>query len=212
MSAKITPHYADPLGAIVENFDGQALICHGTSVPADATAGYAPGALYFLRTASGGAGCFVNDGTADSCSFSPLRSGGVVALSDADAAITAANSSKIHVIANVSADRTFTLPTPADGLVYEFVPKLAAADGHDWIFDTGSDTNYFVGGVLHEDSDANAAGDEVVLVAPDGNSNSVLQVNLPEPGTRILFVCDGTLWTISGIVVSATAPTFGDQA
>ena len=94
---------------------------------------------------------------------------------------------------------------------YEFVPDLNAADGHDWIFDTGSNTNYFTGGVVHLDTDSDAGGDEVVVVVPDGNSNSKLQINLPAPGTSIKFICNGTTWTVSGIVVSATAPTFADQ-
>lgn len=136
---------------------------------------------------------------------------GLVELSDADASIAAAASGKPHVVANVSADRTFTLPTPVAGLVYEFYPKLNAADGHDWIFTTGSDTNYFVGGVMHLDTDSDGAGDELVLVAPDGNSNSKLQVNLPQPGTMLKFMCDGTLWVVAGVVCSATAPAFADQ-
>lgn len=134
-----------------------------------------------------------------------------VAVADADYTVLAANGGKPHLVANVSADRTFTLPAVADGLEYDFIAQVGAADGHDWIFDTGSDTNYFVGAVVHLDTDANSAGDEIVVVAPDGNSNSKLQINLPEGGTRIHFVCDGTLWTVSGFAVSATAPTFADQ-
>ncbi|HVL15845.1 MAG TPA: hypothetical protein VM529_24955 [Gemmata sp.] len=189
------------------------LLDAGATVPADGTLGYAPGALFFHIDGSAGDLLYVNNGTKASSLFKPLpAAGGSVAVADADTAISAANSGRVHVVANVSADRTFTLPTPADGLVLEFVAGLNAADGHDWIFDTGSDTNYFMGGVQHHDTDSDAAGDELVLVAPDGNSNSILQVNLPQPGTRILFVCDGTLWTVCGQVYSAAAPTFGDQA
>jgi len=50
-----------------------------------------------------------------------------------------------------------------------------------------------------------------VVVSPDGNSNSKLQINLPEGGTRVRVTCNGTLWTVSGFAVSATAPTFADQ-
>ena len=135
----------------------------------------------------------------------------VIALGDANASILAVNSGKPHTIADVAADRTYTLPTPAAGLSFEFFPKLNAADGHDWIFTTGSNTNYFMGGVTHIDTDSDAAGDEIVLVVPNGSSNSKLQVNLPQPGTMLRFICDGTLWTVAGIVVSATAPAFADQ-
>ena len=138
-------------------------------------------------------------------------SGRLVDVGDANTSLTVANSGKPHVVANVSADRTFTLPTPASGLEYELIADVVAADGHDWIIDTGSDTNYFTGGVVHLDTDAGSGGDEVVVVSPDGNSNSKLQVNVPDSGTRIKFVSDGTLWTVSGFVASATAPAFSDQ-
>lgn len=134
-----------------------------------------------------------------------------VAITDADTPILAANSGKTHIIANVSADRTFTLPTPADGLEFLFIPGLNAADGHDWIFTTGSDTNYFMGGVVHLDSDAQDSADELVLVVPDGNSNSKFQINLPQPGTMLRFISDGVLWYVAGQVMSTTAPAFADQ-
>lgn len=134
-----------------------------------------------------------------------------VAVGDANYTILAANSGKPHLVANVSADRTFTFPAEADGLDFEFIAQVTTADGHDWIFDTGSNTNYFVGGIVHLDTDATTGAAEVVLVAPDGNSNSKLQINLPAGGTRVRFTCDGTLWTVSGFAVSTTAPAFADQ-
>lgn len=135
-----------------------------------------------------------------------------VAVGDADYTALPENSGKPHLVANVSADRTITLPAPVDGLDFEFIAQVGAADGHDWIFTTGSDTNYFVGAVVHLDTDSNDAGDEIVVVAPDGDSNSVLQVNLPQGGTKVRFICDGTLWTVSGFAVSVTAPAFSNQA
>ncbi len=136
---------------------------------------------------------------------------GIVSVPDANTTILAADSGKPHLVANVSADRTFTLPSAAAGLVFEFTATVGAADGHDWIITTGSDTNYFVGAVVHLDEDAGSAADEIVRVAPDGNSNSKLQINLPGGGTRVRFICDGTLWCVDGFAVSATAPTFADQ-
>jgi hypothetical protein len=137
--------------------------------------------------------------------------GPVIAIPNANTALLAADSRKPLLVADVSADRTFTLPAPAAGLDFEFIATVGAADGHDWIITTGSDTNYFVGAIVHLDTDADAAGDEVVVVAPDGNSNSKLQINLPQGGTRVRVICDGTLWTVSGFAVSTTAPTFADQ-
>lgn len=135
----------------------------------------------------------------------------VVSVTDADTAISASNSGRPHLVANVSADRTFTLPTAATGLDFEFIATVGAADGHDWIITTGSDTNFYLGAITHLDSDASTGAAEVVSVAPDGNSNSKLQVNLPAGGTRVRVICDGTNWVVSGQAVSTTAPAFADQ-
>jgi len=139
------------------------------------------------------------------------QTGSPIAVGDANTSLSAEHSGKPHLVANVSADRTFTLPAAKAGLDFDLIATVGAADGHDWIISTGSDTNYYVGAIVHLDTDSDAAGDEIVVVAPDGNSNSKLQINLPQGGTRVRLICDGTLWTVSGFAVSATAPTFADQ-
>lgn len=145
-----------------------------------------------------------------------INSGGektvMIAIPDATPyTVLAANSGKIHIIANVSADTTINLPTAAAGLYYEFWHGMEAADGHDWIFNTGSNTNYFKGGLLFCDSDAGPAAAEVLTIAGDGNSNSKLQVNLPSTGTIVKMYCDGTNWFLNGYVFSTTIPAFADQ-
>lgn len=121
------------------------------------------------------------------------------------------NSGIIHMIPNLTADTTFTLPTPKIGLDYEFWYTGAAADAQDWLFNTGSDTYFFKGGVVHIDDDS--TGDEATPVYSDGNSNSKLTVLTPSAGTRIRMVCDGTNWYVNGTVVSASASAaaFADQ-
>lgn len=121
------------------------------------------------------------------------------------------NSGILHVIPNLTADIVISLPPEEAGLTYEFIYGGAAADAQNWLLDSGSNTNYFVGGVVHLDSDANSAGDEVVPVYSDGNSNSKLTVLTPDSGTSVRLYCDGTLWYVNGQVVSATAPSFADQ-
>jgi hypothetical protein len=97
-------------------------------------------------------------------------------------------------------------------LWFEFVYVAAAADAQNWIITTGSDTNYFKGGVVHMDADANTGADELVPVRSDGNSNSKLTVVTPDVGTRVRIGCaDGVTWNIDGQVVSATVPTMADQ-
>jgi hypothetical protein len=138
--------------------------------------------------------------------FDGRQSQAIINLSDANASISAANSGKTHLIANVSADRTFTLPPVEDGLRYKFVAEVGAADGHDWIFVANATANLFKGGVLMVDTDAGPA--TVAAVVADQSDDDQLQVNLPQGGTAIEMYCDGTYWIVSGVVVSATAAVF----
>lgn len=128
--------------------------------------------------------------------------------------IEAANSGKLHVMPDLTADCTIDLPTPASGMNFTFMFGGAAADAQDWIFDTGSNTNFFIGGVMHVDADAGAAADETIPVFPDGNSNSILTVLTPSAGTILHFWSDDTNWYVNGTVVSASASAaaFTDQA
>lgn len=138
---------------------------------------------------------------------------GIVTVTDAATyTVLAANTGKPHVIPDLSQDITISLPAEAAGLDFEFIYAGVAADASDWAIDSGSNTNFFLGGVVHLDADAGSGGDEVVPVAPDGNSNSILNVLVPDVGTSVRLICDGTNWIVNGRVVGATAPTFADQA
>lgn len=133
---------------------------------------------------------------------------GVVNIADAATyTVLRANSGKTHVLPDLTADIVISLPEAEAGLSYEFVYGGIAADAHDWALDTGSNTNYYLGGLLYVD-DAPAADS----VAGDGDSNSIVNVLTPEPGTVVRVMCDGTNWILSGTVASANAPTFADQS
>jgi hypothetical protein len=135
--------------------------------------------------------------------------GAPVALADGDVTLTnATHSGRVLVVPNGTQDNTYTLPAPVAGAYFIFVYGGGAADATDFLIDTGSDTNFFIGGVLHLDTDA----DEIVLVYSDGNSNSILQVNVPGMAQVHIMALDGTNWQVWGNVASATAPTFADQA
>lgn len=137
---------------------------------------------------------------------------GIRVLSDATTAtLSVDDSGKIIVVPDLTATCTIDLPAEEVNLVYEFIYGGAAADAQNFVVDSESDTNYFVGGVTHFDTDAGSGGDEVVPVYSDGNSNSKLTVVTPDAGTRILMVCDGVKWYVTGVVVSSTVPTFADQ-
>lgn len=126
--------------------------------------------------------------------------------------VKADDSGLVHYLPDLTADIAISLPTPAKGLWYEFAYTGAAADAQDWLINTGSNTNYFKGGVVHLDVDAGDAADEIAVVRSDGNSNSKFTVLVPDVGTSVRVECaDGTTWNINGYVVGATAPTMGDQ-
>jgi hypothetical protein len=113
-------------------------------------------------------------------------------------------------VPDLTASCTFTLPAPAAGLWFEFVYSGGAADAASIIVDSGSDTNYFVGGLLSLDVGGTP---EVVVVYADGNSESILTVATPAGGTRFrVESTDGVTWHVSGTVVSAAAADFADQA
>ncbi len=132
--------------------------------------------------------------------------GPAITVTDANTSILAANSGKVHTIANVSADRTFTLPAVADGLRYKFVAEVGAADGHDWIFVAAATADLFKGGLLMIDTDAAPAVASAVVA--DQSDDDQLQVNLPQGGTVIEMYCDGTYWIVSGVVLSTAAAVF----
>ena len=117
------------------------------------------------------------------------------------------NSGVLHVLPNLTADIAITLPSAKKGLEYEFIFGGAAADAQDWLINTGSDTNYFIGGLVH----LTDGTPDIEAVYSDGNSNSKATVLTPEAGTSVRIYCNGTQWYINGQVVSGSAPSFADQ-
>lgn len=137
----------------------------------------------------------------------PVTHIGVAVPNAATYTVDPDNSGLVHYIPDLTADCAITLPSPKAGYWFEFAYSGVAADAQDWNFTTGSNTNYFLGGLLYVD-DAPAADS----IAPDGDSNSKMNVLVPEPGTRIRIECqNGTNWLVSGVVAAASAPTFADQ-
>ena len=117
----------------------------------------------------------------------------------------------IHICPDLTADTTITLPSAEAGLMYEFWYGGTAADAQDWLITTGSNTNFYVGGLVMNDTDD--GGDDTAVVDSNGSSNSKLGVLTPIAGTMVKMVCDGVKWYVNGQVVSATdaSVTFGDQ-
>lgn len=137
------------------------------------------------------------------------RGGSFVAVPDAATyTVLAADSGKTHILPNLTANCTITLPTAAAGLEYAFIGKAVAADAQNWIFAAGA---AYLGGLTFVDNDAGAASDEMHAgVYPNGSSNDNMTIVTPAAGTNIMLFCDGTNWIVNGFVNSATVPTFAD--
>ena len=132
-----------------------------------------------------------------------------VSLDDGDVTLTAAvnGGGVVNLVPDGTQNNTYTLPAPVAGESFTFVYAGGAADATDFIINTGSDTNFFIGGVVFHDTDDGACS----VVFSDGNSNSKLQVNVPAAANITVIAKDGTNWQIFGTAVGATAPAFADQ-
>ena len=130
------------------------------------------------------------------------------------AAILAANSGVPHIVgplaAGLAGDVILTLPTAADGLYYKFIYVGGAADAQDFQINTGSDTNFFIGGTIQHDIGATA---DNIATHPNLSSNSRVNILTPDAGTYFECFCDGTNWFYTGYVNSTTnaGVTFADQ-
>lgn len=133
-----------------------------------------------------------------------------VALADADATLTAATNGGgvINLVPNGTQDNTYTLPAPVAGQSFTFVYAGGAVDATGFTIDTGSDTNYFIGGLVFHDTDDSS----VSMAYSDGNSNSKVFVDVPAAANITVIAKDGTNWQIFGTVVGDTAPAFDDQS
>lgn len=148
---------------------------------------------------------------ATAATWNVISGGNYVAVPDAATyTVLAANSGKVHVMPNLTADDAIALPLPTAGLKFEFIYGGVAVDAQSWLFRTPAAANFYVGGLLHMDTNAGAGSDELVPVYPNGSTNAKLTVALPQVGTRIRFIADGTHWIVDGAVSSDTAPAFAD--
>lgn len=134
-----------------------------------------------------------------------------VPISIADATtytVLSRNTGAMHYFPDFTSTCTATLPTPKAGLWFEFAYSGVAADAQNFVLSSGSNTNYFKGGLTFIDHGT----DVVAPIAGNGSSNSKLTVVTPTVGTSFRCECtDGTTWTLSGHVNSDTIPSFADQ-
>jgi len=133
--------------------------------------------------------------------------GAPVSLADADVTLTnATHSGRVLLVPDGGQDNTYTLPAPIAGAVFRFVYAGGAADATDALIVTPGNTNFYIGGVTFLDSD-----NEISSVFSDGNSNSSIQINVPQAFDITIVGKDTTNYQIFGNVTSTTAPAFADQ-
>ena len=91
--------------------------------------------------------------------------------------------------------------------MFRFVYAGGAADATDAIIITPGNSNFYIGGLTFHDQDGNA----ISSVFSDGNSNSSIQVNVPQAFDITIVGKDTTNYQIFGSVTSTTVPAFADQ-
>jgi len=130
-----------------------------------------------------------------------------VALADENKTLTnATHSGRTLVIPAITANRTITLPSPIGGSYFKFVYGGAAEEAENLIIITPGNSNYFIGGIVHADSNA-----DNVSVYSDGNSNSSLTLTDFGVFEINILAKDTTNYYIWGYQEGADVPAFADQ-
>ena len=132
---------------------------------------------------------------------------GPVTLGDEDTTLTnATHSGRLIVVPGISANRTITLPSPVAGSHFKFIYGGAAEEAENLIIVTPGNTNFFIGGIVHLDSNA-----DNVSVYSDGNSNSSLTLTDFGIFEINILAKDSTNYYIWGTAEGADVPAFADQ-
>ena len=132
---------------------------------------------------------------------------GPVALGDENKTLdNATHSGRTLVVPALSANRTITLPAPVAGSHFKFIYGGAAEEAENLIILTPGNTNFFIGGIIHLDSNA-----DNVSVYSNGSSNSSL--TLTDFGLFEINIVakDSTNYYIWGYQEGADVPAFADQ-
>lgn len=151
---------------------GNILMGHGTTVPADATAGFAVGALFRKSNGSAGAQLFINEGTASSSLFKALKSiapGNEAVTATADGLTTGIISETAqHVtVTSANAAHAVTLPSGAAANIGKSLTIWVGANGFELITPAASNAtinNVDSDGTNQADIPANTLS-ELILVA-----------------------------------------------
>ena len=130
-----------------------------------------------------------------------------VALGDENKTLdNATHSGRTLVVPALAANRTITLPSPVGGSYFKFIYGGAAEEAENLIILTPGNSNFFLGGIVHADSNA-----DNVSVYSDGNSNSSLTLTDFGVFEINILAKDTTNYYIWGYAEGADVPAFADQ-
>ena len=130
-----------------------------------------------------------------------------VALGDENKTLDAAtHSGRTLVVPAIGSNRTFTLPAPVAGQTYKLIYGGAAEEAENLIIVTPGNTNFFIGCIVHLDSNADNTS-----IYSNGSSNSKLTLTDFGCFEINIIAKDSTNYFIHGYAESADAPAFADQ-
>ena len=114
-----------------------------------------------------------------------------VALGDENKTLdNATHSGRTLVVPALAANRTITLPSPVGGSYFKFIYGGAAEEAENLIILTPGNSNFFLGGIVHADSNAD-------------NVSVYSEINI--------LAKDTTNYYIWGYAEGADVPAFADQ-
>jgi hypothetical protein len=191
-----------PVVTVLEfDSDGNVTRAKGATVPTDADKGYAKGCRFIQTDGTLGTTEYINEGSASSADFNPVRVDGAPADAEivtATNAITAAESGKTFFLDSAT-EFASTLPAPALGLKYTFIVKTAPS-GASYTVVTTSSANIIKGlqnSVAGDAGDSGTADDTITFV--DGQAVA---------GDKVEVISDGTSWFAYAISKVAAGITF----
>ena len=130
-----------------------------------------------------------------------------VALGDENKTLDAAtHSGRTLVVPAIGSNRTITLPAPVAGQTYKLIYGGAAEEAENLIIVTPGNTNFFIGCIVHLDSNA-----DITSIYSNGSSNSKLTLTDFGCFEINIIAKDSTNYFIHGYAESADAPAFADQ-
>ena len=130
-----------------------------------------------------------------------------VALGDENKTLDAAtHSGRTLVVPAIGSNRTITLPAPVAGQTYKLIYGGAAEEAENLIIVTPGNTNFFIGCIVHLDSNADNTS-----IYSNASSNSKLTLTDFGCFEINIIAKDSTNYFIHGYAESADAPAFADQ-